>query len=106
MSGFGDSSSGEWIEARRGAFHLRRRLSQEEQLRVGDAVDCRTSEEAAIRFGAMKDFLPTHMYALVDEEIGNAGEEAMLRKIFSESNPDMGILEKDVGDGSLRSLKS
>ncbi len=56
--GVGAKELGEWHEVRPLAYHLRRRLSPAEQLRVGDAVDIRGSVEAAMRVEAVKLSLP------------------------------------------------
>lgn len=57
LNGFGDSVAGEWTEHRPLAFHLRRRLSASEQQRIGEAIDCRNTEEAARRLEQMRQFL-------------------------------------------------
>lgn len=69
LEGFGDATLGEWTEDRPKAFHLRRRLSDAEQKRVGEAVDCRTTVEAQQRYEAMKDVLPPQGIYLVKEEV-------------------------------------
>lgn len=69
LDGFGCASAGEWTEDRPRAFHLRRRLSAEEQTRVGEAIDCRTTVEAQQRYDAMKPMLPTPELYLVSEEV-------------------------------------
>jgi len=70
LDGYGDSQAGEWTEDRARAFHLRRRLTKDEQWLVGDAVDCRTTDEGARRFQAIKSVLPRQVYPLVEEELG------------------------------------
>lgn len=50
------------------AYHLRRRLSPSEQLLVGDAVDCRTTDEWDQRFAAAKDYLPRRALEIALEE--------------------------------------
>lgn len=58
LSGVGDASLGEWTERSPHAFHLRRRLSADEQLLVGDVVDVRGIDEGRSRFLAMRAYLP------------------------------------------------
>lgn len=41
LAGVGDRVRGEWIEIGRVAYHLRRRLSADENAIVGPAIDCR-----------------------------------------------------------------
>ena len=70
LDDYGDASAGEWTEDRPRAFHLRRRLSAQEQEIVGDAVDCRETDEGVKRFQAIKSVLPKQCYTLVAEELG------------------------------------
>jgi hypothetical protein len=69
LTGFGDAAHGEWIENRPKAFHLRRRLTAVEQEQIGDAVDCRGTDEALARFAAMKDVFnyPSFVYFALSE---------------------------------------
>jgi hypothetical protein len=69
LEGYGDESLGEWTEDRTKAFHLRRRLSAEEDKRVGPAIDCRTTDEAQQRYDAIKSVLPPQAFYLVQEEV-------------------------------------
>jgi hypothetical protein len=69
LDGFGDAKTGEWTEDRPKAFHLRRRLNDQEQKRVGLAIDCRTTEEGQHRYDAIKPFLPPQALYLVREEV-------------------------------------
>jgi hypothetical protein len=69
LDGFGDAALGEWTEDRPKAFHLRRRLSAEEEKRVGQAIDCRSTVEAQERYDAIKRFLPSQALYLVVEEV-------------------------------------
>ena len=69
LDGFGDAALGEWTEDRPKAFHLRRRLSTEEEKRVGPAVDCRGGDEATLRFEKMKRILPPQMWTIAMEEL-------------------------------------
>jgi hypothetical protein len=76
MVDHGDASRGEWIEDREKAFHLRRRLTADEESRVGPAVDCRETDEGVQRFQQMKAVLPHAIYPLVAEELGSRWVEA------------------------------
>lgn len=49
LEGVGSPDLGEWSEWTGVAFHLRRRLTPDEQARVGDAVDLRGTAEARRR---------------------------------------------------------
>lgn len=49
LKGVGDASRGEWREWTGRAYHIRRRLSEQEQLLVGPAVDIRGTDEALER---------------------------------------------------------
>jgi hypothetical protein len=69
LDGFGDANAGEWIEDRPKAFHLRRRLSASEQKRVGEAVDCRGTDEAIMRLEKIRHILPPQGIALALAEL-------------------------------------
>jgi hypothetical protein len=71
LDGYGDSTH-EWTENNPLAFHLRRRLSIEEQSRIGDAVDCRGSDEGKIRLEKMRAVLPPDAIAFAEEELTGA----------------------------------
>ena len=49
LEGVGDASLGEWEEVTEKAYHVRRRLTAEEQAGVGDACDIRGTAEAEER---------------------------------------------------------
>jgi hypothetical protein len=69
LSGVGDRRLGEWEEQWM-AYHVRRRLSAEEQQLVGDVVDIRRTPEAverAARCGAMLRFASPEILA---DEVG------------------------------------
>lgn len=72
----GDATLGEWTEETGRAFHLRRRLTPDEESKVGPAVDCRETDEGVRRFQAMKSVLPEALYPLVREELGASWLEA------------------------------
>lgn len=61
LNGVGDSSLGEWEELGVRAFHLRRRLSAEEQRHVGAARDVRNHADGYRRAQKMQRFLPAEM---------------------------------------------
>ena len=49
LEGVGDARLGEWVEATPKAVHVRRRISEQEQMVIGEARDIRGSEEASER---------------------------------------------------------
>lgn len=57
LAGVGDASKGEWSEWT-GVFHLRRRLSDDEDRAIGAAVDIRGTPEALLRWRAVSDAVP------------------------------------------------
>lgn len=70
LSGVGDAALGEWREWTGRAFHLRRRLSVQEQRDVGPVVDIRGTKEArrrAERLGPMLAYVPQEVLA---DELG------------------------------------
>ena len=71
LHGYGDAELGEWLEQSQQlkAFHLRRRLAKDEELRVGPPVDCRATAEAQARYNAIKNFLPYSVLPMVREEV-------------------------------------
>lgn len=74
LEGVGDETGGQWEEYTRQAFHLRRRLTVEEQERVGPALDIRGTEAAVNRVNAIRivcPFLPVEM--LFQEAYGGGG---------------------------------
>ena len=58
LSGVGDASLGEWESWSGFAYHVKRRLSVEEQKLVGEAVDIRGTMEAVRRHEKVKRYLP------------------------------------------------
>lgn len=58
LVGVGDARLGEFEEYSGRAFHLRRRLSSEEQLLVGEVVDVRGTPEAERRLRPVRHLLP------------------------------------------------
>jgi hypothetical protein len=69
LIGVGDKSV-EFHEFSGYAYHLRRRLTKEEELRVGCVIDLRNTEEALKRFEAIKASLPQQAIRLAMEEMG------------------------------------
>jgi hypothetical protein len=61
LKGVGDASLGQWEEWAGRFYHVRRRLTAEEQASVGDALDIRGTPEAERRRAAVERFLPPHM---------------------------------------------
>ena len=58
LTGVGDAALGEFEEYSGRAFHLRRRLSAEEQLLVGEVVDVRGTPEGERRLRPVRHLLP------------------------------------------------
>lgn len=58
LAGVGDAALGEWTEEGEIAWHLRRRLSAEEAVRVGPVVDVRQTWEGTKRRHAVQRYLP------------------------------------------------
>lgn len=69
LEGVGDASLGEWTEWTGVAFHVRRRLTEEEQSLVGPVVDVRGTEEAQRRMKAAWLDLPEVARRIAREEI-------------------------------------
>lgn len=70
LQGVGDPSRGEWREWSGRAFHLRRRLSEVEQRRVGPVVDVRGTPEALRRAQALGDLLAYAPREVLVDELG------------------------------------
>lgn len=58
LQGVGDSNLGEWEEWTGNAYHVRRRLTNEEMNYTGPAVDVRGTQEAARRLARVSQWLP------------------------------------------------
>lgn len=58
LEGVGDASKGQWEEWTGNAYHIRRRLTDQEQARVGEVEDIRGTEEQERRWLAVRPFLP------------------------------------------------
>ncbi len=69
LEGVGDASLGEWTEWTGVAFHVRRRLTAEEQATVGPVVDVRGTKEAQQRMESAWPDLPPRARRIAAEEI-------------------------------------
>lgn len=58
LEGVGDATLGEWVELGAYVFHLRRRISQEEQAVIGEAIDIRGTPEHERRIEVVKQKAP------------------------------------------------
>jgi hypothetical protein len=58
LDGVGDCRLGEWEEEGEIAYHVRRRLTEEEAIGVGPVVDVRNTGDAQRRFDRMRSHLP------------------------------------------------
>lgn len=70
IAGVGSPSLGEWVEMGTKAVHVRRRLSEREQLSVGPVSDVRGTDEAlrrVARLGGLVKLVPS---SILDEELG------------------------------------
>ena len=68
LAGVGDARLGQWEDDRPIAFHLRRRLSAEEEKLVGPVLDVRGTDEARLRLRQAMEDLPSlaHRFALAE----------------------------------------
>jgi len=57
LYGVGDAALGEWEQEGRTAFHVRRRLSVDEEAAVGPVVDVRGTPEAEARLAPLRPLL-------------------------------------------------
>jgi hypothetical protein len=67
LDGVGSEALGQWEESTATAFHIRRRLTPEEEARVGPAVDIRGTEESMKRFDVVRRLLPRHVAESIKE---------------------------------------
>jgi hypothetical protein len=58
LRGVGDAGLGQWLEMGETAFHVRRRLTADEQAKVGDVVDVRGTPEADRRRRPVAGLVP------------------------------------------------
>jgi hypothetical protein len=60
LEGAGDPDRGQWEEWTGYAFHVRRRLTSEEETQVGPVLDIRGTAEAWRRTAAVRKYLPVN----------------------------------------------
>jgi hypothetical protein len=60
LAGVGDAGLGEWHEWSGKAYHVRRRLSEDEQKLVGPVIDIRGTVEATMRLMPVQRILPAN----------------------------------------------
>jgi len=58
LEGVGDANKGQWEEWTGNAYHIRCRLTDQEQSRVGAILDIRGTDEQEKRWLAVRPFLP------------------------------------------------
>lgn len=62
LRGVGDAGIGQFEEFPTGfAYHVKRRLTEEEQAQIGDVIDIRGTTEADERYMAVRQYLPLHL---------------------------------------------
>ena len=71
LDGLGDPAAGEWSEWTGAAYHLRRRLTVDEAVRVGPVRDIRGTPEARRRARALGRYLDVIPAAVVAAELGD-----------------------------------
>lgn len=71
LDGYGDAELGEWTEEGPRAFHLRRRLNEEEKISVGEAMDLRNDPSAFARWIRIRNQIPQELWWMAYEEIPN-----------------------------------
>lgn len=71
LAGVGSLLDGRQFEEWTGyAYHVRRRLTHEEQQQIGDALDCRGTDEGRRRFQAVQLTIPAVAVEMAYMEIG------------------------------------
>jgi hypothetical protein len=70
LNGVGDAARGEWLEWSGYAFHVRRRLAEDEQFLIGPVVDLRGTDQGWRRFTAIKEVLNPAWLGLAVQELG------------------------------------
>lgn len=75
LESVGDPSK-EWHEWTGQAYHVRRRLTAEEEATIGPAVDCRGTAEWATRYYAIAHKLPEVAKRLAQQEMLSVQPEA------------------------------
>ncbi len=66
LQGVGSVALGQWEEWTGTYYHVRRRLTREEQKQVGNMLDVRGTAEAIKRHAAVQCYLPAHMKNLIE----------------------------------------
>jgi hypothetical protein len=69
LDSVGSVELGQWEERGRVAYHVRRRLSQDEAAIVGEVRDLRRTIEGAMRFEAIKAQLPYPALVMAEQEL-------------------------------------
>jgi hypothetical protein len=69
LHGVGNAGRGQWVEVTRVAAHVRRRLSETEELVVGPVVDVRGTPEAQRRYDACAPQLSVRSLTLASAEL-------------------------------------
>jgi len=69
LFGVGDSLLGYWQEWTDQAYHVRCRLSQDEERGIGPAIDIRGTQEAQDRYQSARAFLPGEVLVLAIKEL-------------------------------------
>jgi hypothetical protein len=72
LQGIGAANLGEWHEWTGVAYHVRRRLTVDEQLKIGPACDLRGTDEGQKRLDAIRGVLPRRAYFLALDELRTA----------------------------------
>ena len=75
LQGVGNAAI-QWEEDRPTAYHVRRRLTDEEALRTGGVCDLRGSAEAWERFERIKTRLPLVVHQVAREELAEVNRKA------------------------------
>lgn len=71
LAGVGDRAH-EFEEWTGYGFHVRRRLTAEEQASIGEALDCRGTEEGWDRLNAVKHLLPPAAIDMAAKELNQS----------------------------------
>lgn len=64
IEGVGDAALGQWEEMGNNTYHVRRRLTLEEQKLVGDVTDVRNTREHEERLIAIRKVIPPQFHHL------------------------------------------
>lgn len=69
LEGVGNPKLGQWEEQGQRAHHVRRRLSEREQKPIGEAVDCRGTDEGLRRFARACKWMPPPVADFAEQEL-------------------------------------